>query len=99
MKPVDFSKMVPICIASHPKILKDTLWFTDIHVFYTRLSNVKWLALLLNVQKVQYSNLGLKTGYSEIFHHFLHSLQANAGIVPQNETTTASSTCFQFTIH
>jgi hypothetical protein len=43
---------------------------------------VKWLILLLHIQKVLGSNLSPETGYAEILCHFPQLLQANARIVP-----------------
>jgi hypothetical protein len=41
----------------------------------------KWLPLLLHIQEVLGSNMGPETGYPEVYHGFLQSLQANAMII------------------
>jgi hypothetical protein len=43
---------------------------------------VEWLTFLLRIREVLCSNLGLETGYSEVFRGFPQYLQANAGIEP-----------------
>jgi hypothetical protein len=43
---------------------------------------VEWLTLLLHIQEVPGSNLGLEMSYSEVFHGIPQSLQENIRIVP-----------------